>query len=129
MYHPQIGRTTTLLLKLRDNIKKATAKCEVTLSVLIDYSKAFDTIDHGMPLTKLQNLNFSKDPIEILSSYLKNRFQYVEIEDKQSIKRINFGVPQGSILGPVLFNYPFQYVDDTMLYRHSKINSLLMSVK
>ena len=54
------GHTTnTLLLKLRDDIKKAMSKSEVTVSILIDYSKAFDTIDHEMLLQKLNNLNFS----------------------------------------------------------------------
>jgi len=53
------------------------SKSEVTLSILIDYSKAFDTIDHGILLNKLHGLNFSSNTITILSNYLKDRYQYV----------------------------------------------------
>ena len=51
--------TQTLLLKFRDDIQKALNKNEITMSVLIDYSKAFDTIEHETLIKKLVNLNFS----------------------------------------------------------------------
>jgi len=109
------------------------AKSEVTLSILIDYSKAFDTIDHKNLLLKLHNMNFSCDSL---------RIQYVQVEDKtSSIKPMFFGVPQGSILGPVLFNLyvmelsdqvpstSIQYADDTTLYRHCKLKDLQQTVR
>ena len=74
--------TNTLLLKLRDDIRTAMNRSEVTLSILIDYSKAFDTIDHRILLEKLQNMNFVKN-IKIICSYLIERYQYVQIEDKK----------------------------------------------
>ena len=95
--------TTTLLLKFRDDIQKAMNKHEITLSVLIDYSKAFDTINHELLLKKLVEFNFSNSTIKILMSYLTNRRQFVQIEDKSSKELpVHFGVPQGSILGPVV---------------------------
>ena len=134
--------TSTLLLKLRDDIIKAMKKSEITLTILIDFSKAFDTIDHGVLLNKLHQLNFSRNAIEILSSYLGDREQYVQIDDKISTcLPMNFGVPQGSILGPVLFNLyvieltkyisakSIQYADDTTIYHHCQIAEIGTSLK
>ena len=134
--------TSTLLLKLRDDITKAMKKSEITLTILIDFSKAFDTIDHGVLLEKLYQLNFSRNAIEILSNYLRDRDQYVQIDDQISnYSPMNFGVPQGSILGPVLFNLyvieltkdisakSIQYADDTTIYRHCKIVEIKDSIK
>ena len=58
--------TNTLLLKLRDDIRTAMSRSEVTSSILIDYSKAFDTIDHCILLEKLQSMNFAKNTIKII---------------------------------------------------------------
>ena len=133
----KVHSTNTLLLKLRDDIRNAMNRSEVTLSVLIDYSKALDTIDHRILLEKLQNKNFTKNTIKIICNYLIERYQYVQIEDKRSTQLpMFFGVPQGSILGPVLFNLyvaeladrtystTIQYTGDTTLYRHCKISKL-----
>ena len=133
--------TTTLLLKLRDDIIEAMSKSEVTLSILIDYSKAFDTIDHSTLIEKLKKLNFSNSSLKIIMSFLSNRQQFIQVNDKISpTQAIHFGVPQGSILGPVLFNlsvtelsdqissYSIQYADDTTVYRRSKIRDILQCI-
>ena len=130
--------TQTLLLKFRDNIQKTLNRNEITMSVMIDYSKASDTIDHETLIRKLVSLNFSNSSIKIILSYLTNRKQYVQVNDKQSTQLpIYFGVSQGSILGPVLFNIyvtkrstcidsnSTQHADDTNIYKSSsKANAI-----
>lgn len=126
--------TVTCLLKLRDDILKAMSRGEVTVAVFADYSKAFDTIDYATLLRKLEKLNFSKDFLHWLTEYIADRKHFVQIDDNSSsMRNTGFGVPQGSILGPVIFNLYFidlpnhlnvsgllQYADDTTVYDHCK---------
>ena len=112
------------------------------MSVLIDYSKAFDTINHKTHLEKLVSLNFSNRTIKIIMSYLTNRHQYVQIDDQTSPKSpVHFRVHQGSILGPILFNIyvaelpscidsdSIQYADDTTIYRTCRPNNNLQEIR
>ena len=67
-------------------------------------SKAFDTLDHGIPLLKLVKYDFDPHAIFCFNSYLSSRKQYVKIDTAVSDEtNIKLGVPQGSVLGPVLF--------------------------
>ena len=96
--------TGNALLKLRDDIKEAINAREISVVVLVDFSKAFDTVAHDVIISKLQKLGFSKDFLNWTYNYLSSRSQYVQIDaNKSKILPTNFGVPQGSILGPVLF--------------------------
>ena len=71
----------------------------------MDLSKAFDTLNHDILLLKLTYYGVKNSAITFLKSYLSNRKQFVQIDDvSSSMLAINTGVPQGSIVGPLLFN-------------------------
>ena len=123
--------TTTVLLKLRDDIIKAINQGEITMAIFADYSKAFDTVNYSTILQNLINLGFEKSSVKLICSYLCERRQYVQVNDKSSQRKlVEFGVPQGSVLGPILFNLYVsdlqnlietnicQYADDTTCYEH-----------
>ena len=72
--------TNTLLLKLRDDIKREMNTSEVTLGILLDFSKAFDTSDHLTLLQKLYKMNFSVETLKLIQSYILERRQYVQTD-------------------------------------------------
>ena len=77
---------------------------ETPINIFLDVSKAFDTIDHNILLDKLNYYGLDDTAIKLFRSCLTNRYQYVQIENAKSpLLEINTGVPQGSILGPLLF--------------------------
>jgi hypothetical protein len=87
-----------------DHINKSLQKGEHVLGIFIDLSKAFDTIDHGILISKLESYGVRGSANSLIKSYLSERTQYVStLGESSEHKHIEFGVPQGSCLGPLLF--------------------------
>ena len=73
--------------------------------MFLDLSKAFNTVDHDVLMSKLSKFNFSSRALAWMSSYLSNRRQCVKVGDTLSSNmKCTMGVPQGSVLGPLLFS-------------------------
>ena len=103
--------TDTSLAYLTDKILTGFDSGLLTGMILIDLQKAFDTINHDVLLRKMSSLRFSDCSINWFQSYFSNRSFRVNVQGRYScIAKINCGVPQGSILGPLLF---LLYVNDT----------------
>ena len=135
--------TTTALLNISDDIYDAIDDSELTILVLLDYSKAFDTINHRLLYAKLETLGFSFSAISWICSYLTDRKQKVKThKDESGWETIKNGVPQGSVLGPLLFTIMVydihkcikngkyhMYADDTQIYYKLHINQIYDTIK
>ena len=122
--------TYMALVILLENLRNALDTGECAIGIFLDSQKAFDTVDHCILLDKLYMYDVRGTTLEGFSSYLSDRYQYVVQNDcKSDYKIMKCGVPQGSILGPLLFlifindlppvsklSMPSLFADDTNLY-------------
>ena len=96
--------TEQAALELIDRVITEIDKGEIPFNIYIDLSKAFDTLDHAILMDKLYYYGVQGTSLDLLRNYLVKRKQYVQIgEVKSDITYLSTGVPQGSILGPLLF--------------------------
>ena len=95
---------TSIVAYLTENIRKALDDVNIGCGVFVDLKKAFDTVDHQILLAKLNHYGIRGVSNDWLKSYLSNRHHYVPINGHESgLAAINCGVPQRSVLGPLLF--------------------------
>lgn len=97
--------TETTICAVMNDLVKIVDESKCGILVMLDLSAAFDTVDHDILLEDLKALGIEEGALMWFNSYLKDRLQSVHISsDSSEIKNLKRGVPQGSILGPTLFN-------------------------
>ena len=130
--------TTTALVRIVDDLKLSMDAQSFSILVLLDFSKAFDSIDHRLLISKLdKKFGFESSAVKLIKSYLCDRSQYVEVDKVRSeTAMLSCGVPQGSILGPLLFSLFINdlpsvlndcsfhmYADDVQIYASGSISN------
>ena len=132
--------TTTALLHLINTIYTDMDNSSLTGALFLDLRKAFDTVNHTIMLAKIKALNPDEQLLNWFTSYLENRTQVVDFDGKHSKPAtIKTGVPQGSILGPLLFllyvndlpslieSQTIMFADDTTVLSHGSSHQVVTS--
>ena len=147
LYEKQFGfrknnSTIYALMEITERIKESIDTGKFGCGIFIDLKKAFDTVNHKILITKLEHYGVRGIPLKWFESYLTDRKQYVFYNGVSSdVKKISCGVPQGSVLGPLLFllyinDLPniskklgfYLFADDTNIYYEAKNLPVLENV-
>ena len=131
--------TTAAVLQLADHILQEFDKNKFVIGIFLDFTKAFETVDHQILLSKMEHMGVRGVALQWFKNYLENRQQLVLYNKFSSgFLNLEYSVPQGSILGPLLFNIYINdvaestknlstilFADDSCMYfSHNDINSL-----
>lgn len=133
---------TTALLKVTDDLLGALDRGDVSVLVLLDYSKAFDCLNPEILISMLHYYGFSQGALALIKSYFTDRHQTVKVNHQISKSvQLTRGVPQGSIVGPLLFclytsrlshvikhSQIHTYADDTQIYYSFSKNNIELSI-
>ena len=140
----KLHSTTLALIEITDKIKTSIDEGKYVMGIYLDLTKAFDTVDHEILLHKLSIYGIRGHTNDFFRSYLTSRKQFTYINNtKSTIRDINYGVPQGSVLGPLFFilyindiqfvdnpNNIRLFADDTGIFlSHKNLNELIENSK
>ena len=109
LYTQQFGfrnfrSTNQALINITEKIRKALDNGNFTCGVSLDLQKAFDTVNHEILTSKLEYYGVRGTPLDLFKNYFKNRTQFTSVNNSASeTLNVKSGVPQGLILGPVMF--------------------------
>ena len=125
--------TNHVLIRLIESWKLQLDNKKFVGAVLMDLSKAFDCVPHDLLIAKMHAYGFDRDTLILMFSYLKGRKQGVKVNNEiHSFMTLVSGVPQGSILGPILFNLFINdityYFKESNLFNYADDNTLSVGV-